>query len=141
MEGLDGLSYSGHIDYSGTAYDALAEALGTGGMVALGAVCLVALIACIVAEWKIFEKADEAGWKCLIPIYSTYIFFRIAWGNGWLFLLTLIPLAGAIVALIAQWKLCKAFGHGAGMFLLMLFLPPVAELIIGLGGSRYLGPA
>ena len=32
----------------------------------------------IIATWKVFTKAGEAGWKSLIPIYNTYVLFKIA---------------------------------------------------------------
>ena len=31
------------------------------------------------ALWRIFTKAGEKGWKCLIPIYNLYILWRIGW--------------------------------------------------------------
>lgn len=40
--------------------------------------CLVLSILSIVAMWFIFEKAGEAGWKSLIPLYNVYIMFKIA---------------------------------------------------------------
>ena len=33
----------------------------------------------VVAAWRIFTKAGEAGWKSIIPIYSTYITYKISW--------------------------------------------------------------
>lgn len=36
----------------------------------------------IAATWRIFTKADEKGWKCLIPIYSSFIYMRIAWNES-----------------------------------------------------------
>lgn len=32
-----------------------------------------------VAMWKIFEKAGVEGWKSLIPLYSTYLLYKIVW--------------------------------------------------------------
>ena len=115
----------------------LAEALGSGVSLVLEIVICVLLV---VAMWKIFTKAGEAGWKSLIPFYNTYIFFKIIWGNGWLFLLLLIPFVNIVIAIIAEWKLCKAFGYGVGMFILSLFFPNIAQLIIAFGSSEYLGP-
>ena len=31
-----------------------------------------------IALWKAFKKAGEAGWKAIIPIYHTYIEYKIA---------------------------------------------------------------
>ncbi|MDD6193345.1 MAG: DUF5684 domain-containing protein [Lachnospiraceae bacterium] len=36
----------------------------------------------IVALWKVFIKAGEPGWKCLIPIYNVYMLFKIAHNDG-----------------------------------------------------------
>ena len=33
------------------------------------------------ALWRIFTKAGEKGWKCLIPIYNLYILWRIGWNT------------------------------------------------------------
>lgn len=48
-------------------------------------VCWVLLI---VARWKMFTKAGEAGWKCIIPIYADYIGFKLWWDtkNFWILL-------------------------------------------------------
>ena len=31
----------------------------------------------IVSMWMIFVKADEPGWKSIIPVYNTYTLFKI----------------------------------------------------------------
>ena len=100
---------------------------------------LVVYALLIVAWWKIFTKAGEAGWKSIVPFLNLYVLFKISWGNGWLFLLTLIPFLGAIVYLIMSWKLVKAFGYGIGMFILDFFFPNIAALILGFGGCTYQG--
>ncbi len=113
--------------------------LGAGATTAITIISLVLCVILIVAEWKIFEKAGEPGWKAIIPIYNLYIYFKISWGKGWMFLLTIIPVVGWIFPLIASWKLCKAFGKGVGFFILMLLIPFVAYLILGFGSDEYLG--
>ena len=35
------------------------------------------------ATWRLFEKTDVAGWKCLIPIYNLYKEVEIVTGSGW----------------------------------------------------------
>ena len=106
----------------------------------MGIVWLVVMVAMIVAMWKLFEKAGEAGWKSLIPFYGSYILFKIAWGNGLLFLLCLVPCVNIVVLYIMEYKLCKAFNQEIGIFILMIFLPPVAWLILGFGSAQYIGP-
>lgn len=121
------------------AYDAMQSAMAATSGVSL-VISLVVMVAMIVAMWKIFEKAGEAGWKSLIPFYSTYILFKIAWGNGLLFLLCLVPCVNIVVIFIMEYKLCKSFDQSIGMFLLMIFVTPVAWLILGFGSAQYIGP-
>ena len=118
------------------AIEALAGAFSGASLL----VSLVLTVALVIALWKIFEKAGEAGWKSLIPFYNTYILFKISWGNGLLFLLMFVPCVNVVVAFIMYWKLCKAFDQGAGMFVLMIFLAPVAWLVLGFGSAQYIGP-
>ncbi|MBR6328625.1 MAG: hypothetical protein IKR68_03165 [Lachnospiraceae bacterium] len=118
------------------AYEAAAAGI-TGGMTI---VYLVVLVALIVAMWKLFVKADEPGWKSIIPFLNTYTLFKIAWGNGWLFLLGFVPVVNIVVSFILMWKLCKAFDKGVGFFVLMIFLAPIAWLILGFDSSEYMGP-
>lgn len=93
----------------------------------------------IIVYWIIFTKAGEEGWKSLIPIYNIYILYKIAWGNGMLFLLLLIPFVNFIVGIITINKLSKCFGHGLGFTLGLLFLPIIFLPLLAFGDSRYEG--
>ena len=42
-------------------------------------VVVVGWVLQVIANWKIFTKAGEEGWKSLIPVYSNYVSFKIAW--------------------------------------------------------------
>ncbi len=106
---------------------------------ALSAISVVMYIIFMIAAWNIFEKAGEAGWKAIIPIWNVYILFKITWGIGLLFLLMLIPIVGAIIALITSYKLAKVFGHGIGYTLGLIFFPWLFWLILGFGSSEYQG--
>ena len=39
---------------------------------------LAILIAALVGMWKMFEKAGQPGWGCIIPIYNLYLLTKIA---------------------------------------------------------------
>ncbi len=85
----------------------------------------------IVSLWFIFQKAGEPGWAAIVPFYNYYVLFKITWGNGWMFLLLLIPIANIVIAIITVVKLAKAFGKGGGwacglIFLGIVFLPIMA---------------
>ena len=103
-------------------------------------VWLVLLVVFLVANFKIYNKAGEAGWKCIIPIYSTYILYKITYGNGWKFLFLLIPFFGEIVAIVQLFRLAKAFGKGVGFGLGLWFLSPIFILILAFGSAQYEGP-
>ena len=74
----------------------------------------------IICYWKIFEKAGEHGWAILIPFYDTYVMFKIAFGNGWKFLLLLIPIVNIVFAIMVPFKLAKAFGKSSVFFCLSI---------------------
>ena len=76
----------------------------------------------------------------MIPIVDFYYLFKIAMENGWLFLLMLIPLINVVIVYIMLWKLAKSFGYGVGMRILTMLIPNLGTLIIGFGGSKYIGP-
>jgi hypothetical protein len=78
-----------------------------------------------IALWILFKKAGEEGWAALIPIYNSYILYKITWGNGWMFLLNLIPFVNFIIYIITNIKLAKAFGKGGGWVCGLIFLYPV----------------
>lgn len=43
-----------------------------------GLIGLAAIVLLVIGQWKVFQKADEAGWKSLIPIYNEYVLACIA---------------------------------------------------------------
>lgn len=113
---------------------------------------LILWIIQVIAFWAIFTKAGEPGWKSIIPVYNIYILFKIAWKTSmfWLvfgggivmnlffaneffsehtFIPDLLMFVFAIVAfavtVLLNLKLSKAFGHGIGFALGLLFLNPV----------------
>ncbi|MDE5778096.1 MAG: hypothetical protein K2I10_06260 [Lachnospiraceae bacterium] len=102
-------------------------------------VALAISIVMLVALWKVFVKAGEPGWAAIVPIYNIYVLFKIAMGNGWLFLLCFVPLVGAILALIVYFKLATAFGKGAGFGIGMIFLTPIFLCMLAFGDAEYQG--
>ena len=58
-------------------------ALAAGGFsMAFGiATALSVLVLLCGLRWFIFVKAGQNGWKSLIPIYSDYISYKIAWDS------------------------------------------------------------
>ena len=84
----------------------------------------------VVAAWRIFTKAGEAGWKSIIPIYSTYITYKISWKKKNLFWATL---AATVLAFVLSPFSIQADGSiNYAMFfiamLLLLFAPGTVQI-------------
>ena len=169
------MSYYTYSDPSYTTYVTASTASLGVGMLIFDLIVLALCIVSIVAIWKMYKKAGEHGWACIVPFYNNFCFFRMAWGNGWMFI---APLAASLIsgiacvcmvfgiivgnavvsfgmffviaaALITEFviyimaihKLSKAFGHGVGFTLGLLFLPIIFYIILGFGSSKYVGPS
>lgn len=138
------------------------EALAAGGVIGAGLATysIFAIAWCvllIIAMWKIFTKAGEAGWKSIIPIYNLYVFCRIIKINFWIYMLVLpfvcgilsavLPTVGEIATLayaifidiFVALKLGDAFGKSTGFKVGLIFLPNIFQLILGFGDSKYHG--
>ena len=131
-------------------------ALGTMLAISIGWFILTAI-----ADWMIFSKAGESGWKSIIPIYNLYTEYSICW-NGVLGLvyglltcatmliptnssmvLTAIGLVVTLVALALHIKesllLARCFGKGTGFGVGLILLAPIFRLILGFGRAQYRG--
>ena len=119
----------------------------------------------IIANWRIFIKAGEDGWKSIIPIYGDYISYKIAWQPAyfWLtlilgivssylqgtletgesltvyMLVILIKIILVVISIMYSVKLARAFGRGTGFAIGLIFLQPIFMLILGFGDDRYYG--
>lgn len=94
----------------------------------------------IIIYWKVYEKAGEPGWACLIPIYGTIVFLRIG-GKPWYWLLGFfVPILGII--LIVKWlhSISLAFGKDTGFTVGLFFLTPIFLAILAFGDAKYIGP-
>lgn len=100
---------------------------------------LAAGVLLIIAQWRIFSKAGEPGWASLIPIYNTYILYKITWGDGLRFLLLLIPIYNIVLAIQTNIRLARAFGKSDGFAVGLIFLPNIFQLILGFGEAQYCG--
>ena len=127
-----------NFDYSTTTTAEMPAGFAAAYYITMIVICVVA----IVATWKIFTKAGEAGWKCLIPIYNIYTEIKLFWDTNPVLMTVLmfVPIVNIVIALILSYKMCAAFGKGVGFFILMLFFAPIAYLILAFGNADYLGP-
>ena len=118
----------------------------------------------IIANWNIFTKAGEAGWKSLIPIYGDYVSYKIAWQTSYFWLsfilgivasyvasanpdegmflaviVTLLRIVLTVINIMYCVKLSRAFGHGIGFAIGLILLQPIFLLILGFGYDPYYG--
>ena len=144
-------------------------ALGlAGAMMSLFIFLIIWHVLTMIARWKVFTKANISGWKSLIPFYSDYCTYRIAWNKSmfWVWFVALIVssycsggsdsgsgLVSTLISILSflseavcfvvhvlvNIKLSQRFGHGIGFGLGLIFLGPIFTLILGLGDSKYLG--
>ena len=98
---------------------------------------LLWLILILVAGWKMYVKGGQHGWVSLIPIINILGLLKIVHRPWWWLLLMLIPFVNFVVWIIIALDLAKAFGHGIGMALVLIFLTPIGYLVLGFGGSQY----
>lgn len=111
-------------------------ALGTIGILYVAVIILI-----IVSWWKIFTKAGKPGWAILIPFYNVIIMLQIVGKPWWWLLLMLIPIVNIVFVIWMINLLSKSFGRGSGFTIGLIFLSFIFLPILGLGDSKYAGPA
>ncbi|MFM7271403.1 MAG: DUF5684 domain-containing protein [Actinomycetes bacterium] len=125
----------------------------------IAVLALVLYILIVIAHWKIFTKAGQRGWASIIPILNLFVLVKLVkrpmW---WAVVITiglivggapsdaaaviqvvtgLIAILAAILLIITFFDLAKAFGHGIGFGLGLVFLSVIFALILGFGSSTY----
>lgn len=142
---------------------------GIGAGIIIGGVCcmmmmLYAIIAVlqVVSIWFMYEKAGDRGWKAIIPFYGDYTMYKLTWnksvfwivlviavisgvfsaiGQSWAIWIAFVAaIAYMVIYIISKYKIAKAFGHGIGYTLGLIFLGEIFYPIIGFGSSEYVGP-
>ncbi len=151
-----GYDYYNYYDYSSTPYasSSIDSAAAAGILGALGAflgVILILTVAIyvlqIIAYWKLFTKAGEAGWKSLIPIYNLVVVYKISGVSPWfllIFLAAWIPVVGAIAVFVLNiyqtHQFSKSFGKDIGYTIGLIFVPTIFYMILAFGSAEYVGP-
>lgn len=104
----------------------------------LGILIYIALIVLIIAgQWKMYEKAGQPGWACIVPIYNIIVLLRIVRKPAWWFLLLLIPIVNFVFLIIIYIELAKAFGKDGGFAVGLIFLSFIFIPILGFGDAQY----
>ena len=130
-------SYYDYYDYSD--YDVISALVGLTGLAVIWVIALLLIALMIVAMWILFKKAGKPGWAAVVPFYDQYTLYEITWGNGWRFLMLLIPIYNIVLAILTYIRLAKAFGKDEGYAVGMVFLPQVFVPMLAFGSAAYHG--
>ena len=130
---------------------------------AIGVLTIAWIVLQIIADWKIFTKAGEPGWKSIIPFYNYYTEYKMCWNGGYGLLFaaafyinnlissgknlqnwqTILFALLFVVMLVLHFKqslkLAKAFGKGTGFGVCLFVFGPIARMVLGFGSARYVG--
>ena len=101
---------------------------------------LAVVIFLLAAQWKVFVKAGQPGWACIIPIYNIYIMTKIAGKPGIWTLWCLIPVVNIVFVIWLYNMISKSFGKDEGFTVGLILLGVIFWPILGFGDARYIGP-
>lgn len=100
---------------------------------------LAVVLFLVASVWKVFSKAGQPGWAAIIPIYNMYIYYKIANRPGWWTIVSLIPIVGFVLMIIASIDVAKAFGKGTGFGIGLALFGWIFFPILGFGSATYNG--
>lgn len=103
---------------------------------------LIALVICVfvvAAMWRVFTKAGQPGWGCLIPFYNVYLMLKIAGKPGWWLVFFFIPVINFVVQIVMTIDIARNFGRGGWFAAGLIFLPIIFFPILAFGESVYIG--
>ncbi len=120
------------------------------------AVGVIALM--IAAQWRLFTKAGEPGWKSIVPIYGAYTLYKLVWTPGAFAVFAALSAASAlaqripavallvslgmvVIGVITAVKTAHAYGKSGGFAVGLILLPVIFYPVLAFGDSRYVGPA
>lgn len=119
----------------------LANSAAMGMMAGIGMgmvlVWLGIMVFMIICYWKIFAKAGEPGWACLVPIYNFIVLLKIVNKPWWWLFLMIIPIVNLVIIIMVINRLSLSFGKTAGFTVGLIFLGIVFIPILAFDKSVY----
>jgi len=116
----------------------LAQQGGGGGGGMFGMLIWLAIFGVVIASmWKVFEKAGQPAWGCLVPIYNLYLLTKIANRPAWWMVLFFVPFVNFLAFGVISFDIAKAFGKGAGFGLGLFLLGFVFYPMLAFGSAEY----
>ena len=101
-------------------------------------IMLVIWVLLIIARWKIFTKAGEAGWKSIIPVYADYVQWRIGWKKTMLFWVSIGLVVVALIIGVASGALVVnsrggfSAGPNSGIMSLLVLVCMLVAVVMNL---------
>ncbi len=92
----------------------------------------------IICMWKIYTKAGEPGWACLVPVYNYMVLAKMAGKEEWWGLvIALFPPIGIFLLFVVVLELAKKFGKSAAYGLGLIFLGFIFLPMLAFGDAEY----
>lgn len=136
--------------------------LGLGAlMLPLAIIGFILWILRIIALWKAFQRAWQWGWEAIVPIYCSYIKYKLAGMKNWFWYGLLIAVIFWIIAafvpdqqklltdiataivwiiyIVVKFKFARKYGWGVFASILYVLFNPICVLILGFGNYPYEG--
>lgn len=107
--------------------------------VIFGILVIAVCVAMIAGMWRVFVKAGQPGWGCLVPIYNLILLLGMAGKPTWWIVLYLIPVVSLVAVVMVSIEIAKKFGQGTGYGLGLAFLPMFFYPMLGFGDAQYQG--
>ncbi len=98
----------------------------------------------IVALWRLYDKAGQAGITAIIPVVNALVFLKIIGRPAWHLLLFFIPIYGQLYLIPKVWiELCQSFGKRSLLdYVLVVVLNGLYIFNLGMSyDTVYEGPA
>jgi signal peptidase I len=97
----------------------------------------------LVAQWRLYEKAGQPGWACLVPVYNMIVFLKIVGRPASHLFLFFIPIVGQLYFLPKVWiETAQSFGKRSMVdYVLVIALNGLYILNLGMSyDTKYIGP-
>lgn len=143
---------------------ALIASLAIGFFLIVLAIVIAILVIMVISNWKILTKANEEGWKALIPFYNKWTLCEVVGLSPYwviellvvqaLYLFIKQVLEGNFVVISLSWlvslnslyfnvvyslSLAKSFGKDKSFGILTIFFPEITLPMLAVGKSEYIG--
>ncbi len=134
---------------------------GLGWLLVIWIISIILRILRIIALWKAFSRAWEWWWKALIPVYCSYIKYKLAGMKYWFWyglgialiiwiiaaclpdqkesLTSIATFIAWIIYIVMKFKFAKNYGWGTFASILFVLFYPICILVLGFGNYPYQG--